>query len=788
MSREFPIIKFDHRDQDNARTPGGGNDTKPKFTLSGQELKDKGQSLLMQLNTILEGWEKELVSDIPKVVEIKYIEKAKAKSHQSLIIEIFKNYKNSTQIGATSDNGIIVQMPSINKLSETITEFSDYNENDIVISAIESIQRYEPDVIESTTNQYNLTFWDFMEEEPNSIIINKVEKLLNDNGIINKRDSFGDGEKVIEVSEVTPDKLEFIKKLPIKQIEPNEKIQLPFLAIELESDQREKVLYDPNIQYPVVGLLDSGVEINSYTEGWVTRGNGGFYRENELNKSHGTYIASLLIHGDMMNNVSDFSIAGCQVIEVPIIPACYEIDTKILIRNIESAIKRNPEVKLWNLSVSITSEINDTSFSRFAKELDRIQEENEVLIFKSAGNDRSFYSGGQPGRLHEGADSVRAVTVGSINRNDDQFGITKKGYPSPYSRIGKGPSFIIKPELVHYGGDVFALNNSPSAETHFECVDALGVSVNEERIKQPGTSFSTPKVAKNAAEIKTMLNTSDLLLTKALLVHSANHQPLIDLSEEEITQRMGFGLPKKADQIISEENHHAITLMMNGKLEKGKEIDIMDFPFPSELIEDNEFIGRIVVTLVSNPHFREDLASEYCQTNLNIKFGTYDEKENVEGTRAVFNPIKRKNSQNVLLKNLYSKRLMKSNIDYNFERTLIEYNDKYYPVKKYACDLSEFTEGNKKKYLDSNRKWYIHLKGEYRDYILKERDRAYEKYNKGEIEEFNELSIEYCLLVSIYDPTNQKNVYGSVINELDRLGFYYQELSIDGEVNVDTEI
>ena len=89
MSREFPIIKFNHRDQDNARTPGGGSDKKPKFTLSGQELIDKGQSLLMQVNTIIESWDSEPISDIPKAVEIKYIEKAKAKSHQSLIIEIF---------------------------------------------------------------------------------------------------------------------------------------------------------------------------------------------------------------------------------------------------------------------------------------------------------------------------------------------------------------------------------------------------------------------------------------------------------------------------------------------------------------------------------------------------------------------------------------------------------------------------------------------------------------------------------------------------------------------------
>ena len=52
-----------------------------------------------------------------------------------------------------------------------------------------------------------------------------------------------------------------------------------------------------------MGLLDSGVSLNDYTLGWVKRGKGSVYEDSELDTTHGTFIASLLIHGNELNNV-----------------------------------------------------------------------------------------------------------------------------------------------------------------------------------------------------------------------------------------------------------------------------------------------------------------------------------------------------------------------------------------------------------------------------------------------------------------------------------------------------
>jgi len=77
-------------------------------------------------------------------------------------------------------------------------------------------------------------------------------------------------------------------------------------------------------------------------------------------------------------------------VDVPVVPNT-PISGPELIRNIEDAIKGNPDVNIWNLSISLAGEIQNDQFSDFAVELDRIQSEYRILIFKSAGNDASFF-------------------------------------------------------------------------------------------------------------------------------------------------------------------------------------------------------------------------------------------------------------------------------------------------------------------------------------------------------------------------------------------------------------
>ena len=81
-----------------------------------------------------------------------------------------------------------------------------------------------------------------------------------------------------------------------------------------------------------------------------------------------------------------------------------------------------------------------------------------------------------------------------------------------------------------------------------------------------------------------------------------------------------------------------------------------------------------------------------------MKLGTYSEKIKRDTTkRNIKNELGRTEAKNILLSGLYSKKIMNAaTSDFaNTERMLIQYGDKFHPIKKYSVDLSEMTEANK---------------------------------------------------------------------------------------------
>ena len=142
-----------------------------------------------------------------------------------------------------------------------------------------------------------------------------------------------------------------------------------------------------------------------------------------------------------------------------------------------------------------------------------------------------------------------------------------------------------------------------------------------------------------------------------------------------------------------------ITLILQDTLEKGYFINIMDFPFPKNLVdEDGFFYGEICVTLAYDPILGEKEGAEYCQSNIDVALGTYASKKKRDVSLAHFkNPIGLNDSKNLLIKDLYRKN---PDSHFNSERMLVSQYQKYKPIKKWHVNLNEMTEGNKRKYLD----------------------------------------------------------------------------------------
>ena len=218
------------------------------------------------------------------------------------------------------------------------------------------------------------------------------------------------------------------------------------------------------------------------------------------------------------------------------------------------------------------------------------------------------------------------------------------------------------------------------------------------------------------------------------------------------------------------------TLILRDKLLKGNFIDIKDFPMPECLIRDGYYNFQAIVTIVYNPILDSTQGFEYCQSNIDVRFGSYDEKVPRDTTKnGILNPVGRRGTKNILLSSLYSKNKMKKSMnDFALkERMLIQYGDKYYPVKKYAVDTSELTDGNKLKYTTSDKKWYLTIDNTYRSSI---EDKA--------VTEDIELSQEFCFIITIRDATNTCNVYNGITQKLDEYSFWHSNIKVSENINI----
>ena len=779
MEREkLPIKFFAPRDIDELRIEGNGTSEKPKWVLSGQELKNRAEYLSDSLNTIETIMEKRKDSPVPFSFIARIQEDATAKSKRKDIANFFQVKEMSSVIGLTATNKLIVSFDSLSEFGKISERLKDCTNNDYAISCITDFEEFLPNVYEAEEScNYKIKLIDYQNYEQNLVMRRLLEHTLNNKKIEYNKTDYSEKFYVYKLKNVTNAMLDELKEADIFNalfsVEPMPKyvISLDFLE---EDDDIPIKKPDSEKNYMTIGILDNGIETIPHLKPWIDIERWSPYPESSINPTHGTFVAGIALYGDECEGKGWVGHKGIKLFDAAVFPDNSKegLDEDELIANIKEAVKLyNEQVKIWNLSISITRPVSDNKFSDFAIALDALQDEYNALICKSAGNCRNFESSRPKGRVHEGADSIRSLVVGSFAHKKGTYDYAEVNDPSPFSRVGPGPEFIIKPEVSHYGGNagVDPLGNTVTTGVKSFAKDgtlAQGV----------GTSFSTPRITALAAGIQQELSEDfDPLLLKSLITHSASYPREMTVPSIERAKQVGFGLPKSVSEIIYNSPYEA-TLILRDNLAKGDKIDIMDFPMPQCLIKDGYYTGQIIATLVYEPILDASQGIEYCQSNLDIKFGSYDEKfERDISQRHILNPVGRKGAQNLFLGSVFSKTKMKNkSSDFALkERLQIQYGDKYYPVKKYAIDLSELTEQKKIDYLSSDKKWFLFLQGVYRDHIER----------LSQLESFT-LSQEFCLILTIRDPFYKEEVYDEVTHKLDEYNFWHSNIKIATDVNI----
>ena len=306
-------------------------------------------------------------------------------------------------------------------------------------------------------------------------------------------------------------------------------------------------------------------------------------------------------------------------------------------------------------------------------------------------------------------------------------------------------------------------------------------NLDDEDTRCAGTSFSTPAVTRIVSDLAYMMQEEfDPLLLRALTIHYAKYPEGIQMKMTEKVNQMGFGVPIKAQDILYN-SPDEITLILRDTLDKGSFVEMFNFPFPTSMVDENGFFrGQIILTLVNKSIVDEKQAGEYCQSNIDIMFGTYEgEKERDTRKRTVKNTLGLEVPKNILNDGLYSASSKGIHPINGFERecTLIKYGKKFHPVKKYAVDLSEMRPAEREKWLPANRKWYLKVEGLYRDFI--ENDALKKDY---------QLSQEYCMILTIRDPQGIAHVYDEVTQQLTNDNFVHHDVRVRNTIRLEGNV
>jgi hypothetical protein len=778
----LPIKFFAKREIDNLRVEAGGSEDLPKWILDEEKLTIRSKGFVSKLEGFKKVIQKKEQSNslIPLAIKARIIDDAAAKTHRREVYGLFRTGASNNVLGLVESDEIIVKIENTKETDTIIERLKNTEKYIYALSCIDSIEEFNPIFIKSEKDSavdYKIKLIDYQNYEQNNSIRKYFENSITKMGLQINKTNYTSDYIVYNIKSVNVDVLETIKQdAAFEAVFSIEPMPMYRVGLDLISDDTgvSIIIPEEDRHYVTVGVLDTGVAEIPHLKPWLHDTRWTAYPEEYVDRSHGSFVSGIVVYGDQLEDGEWIGGKGVRILDACVFPNTEkeEISEDELIRNIQEAVKKYyNDVKIWNLSISITRPVDEFSFSDFAIALDALQDKYNVLLCKSAGNCKNFLTGHPKGKIHEGADSLRSIVVGSIAHKQSEYDLAEIDNPSPFTRIGRGPSFVIKPEVVHYGGNA-GLNHQAKLVTTGVKSFGLDGSI----CKSVGTSFSTPRIAALAAGLyQEMDEEFDPLLIKGLIVHSANYSQLLKIPNAERVNQVGFGKPQSIKSILYN-SPNEVTLILRDEMSKGEYTDIMDFPMPECLIANGFYTGQIVVTLIYNPILEPSQRAEYCQSNIDIKMGTFDMKKDRDTTRKnILNPVGRDGSKNLLLESCYSKRKIKNSTgDFALkERLLIQYGDKYYPVKKYAVDLSEINDSHKLKYLTKDKKWYMFLRGLFREHIE----------TKAQLESSN-LSQEFCLLVTLKDPSGTQPVYDQVTQKLNEYNFWHNNIKLQSDIEL----
>lgn len=355
-----------------------------------------------------------------------------------------------------------------------------------------------------------------------------------------------------------------------------------------KKEQYEKQLLIPKpTNEPIVGVIDTQFDERVYFGDWVEYHKCISEDIVDLHTEdffHGTAVSSIIVDGPSFNPKLQDNCGRFRVRHFGVAIAG-GFSSFMILKQIRDIVRKNPDIKVWNLSLGSAMEIDANFISPEAAELDRIQYEYDV-IFVVAGTNKKKNS--NINKIGAPADSLNSLVVNAVDFS---------GKSASYTRRGPVLSFFYKPDVCYYGGD------GPDKIVVCEPLGKATVT---------GTSFAAPWITRKMAYLIHIMGLSREV-AKALIIDSAAGWD----RQDTIKYEKGYGIvPKRIEDILYCRDDE-IRFIMSGSIDE-YEVYTYNIPVPQNM-NAHPFFAK--ATLVYFPKSDRNQGVDYTSTEMDIHFG-----------------------------------------------------------------------------------------------------------------------------------------------------------------------
>lgn len=713
--------------------PESGGGPKKVFTAVTPEFRQKLSSQVIEIRDHFSKTFREFPK-VPAVARVRVREDAIAKSHRPT--EVF-TATTCPIIGAEGLGDLLVSVTNLG-LENLARRIEDNNAKETVanLSTLESLEAYTPSVDRPADNIAKVKLFRHNQPVLDEAVDETFYQLVKRFGVREPRPlRYGRGLKIYRIEVQRSELIDTLQSYvgtqsigPFPLYGPVRSTAVTIRSMVPEDFPNP----EPNAEYPVVGIIDSGTAANDrYISPW-RMARDLHVAEEEQDNTHGSLVAGLIVHPRRLNHGDErFPSNSARIVDVVALGKNGTTEDK-LISTLEQALESHPEVKVWNLSLGTEKGVADRTFSDLGVTLDRLQDEFGVTFVVAAGNYRNPpFRGWPPEDLGEAdrvcapADSVRAVVVGAVAHREHSSSRVKTGEPSPFSRRGPGPLYLPKPELAHVGGNCNASGESSQ-------IGVLSLDGRGNVAEDVGTSYAAPLVTNLTANLNHRLaGDSSLLLARALLVHAAALRA--GKIDPQLLRYQGFGIPPDLEIILGCDPWQC-TLIFELEIHPTVAYEKATFPMPKCLyLNESTVRANILMTLVHEPDLDASFGSEYCRSNIEVSLGTYDPGKDGKRHQKKQVPEDPKLSGSA------------------YEQDLVEHGFKWSPVKVYRREMVRGVRG---------KTWRLDLSLHHRaSHVSYDRERA-------------------VLVITVSDPDKTAQVYNEMVVQMNKLGWAAVDLQL----------